>query len=57
VFAGVNSVGGKCGLLNIEDNKVPLAYHHELPGLRQVLSCLRIVHITSYECQPATRIK
>jgi hypothetical protein len=36
---------------------VPLAHHHELPRLRQVLSCLRIVHIRSYEYQCHAHIR
>lgn len=42
----MNRVGGEGRLLNIEDDKMPLANLHQLSVFRQILSCLRIVHIT-----------
>ena len=48
--AGLDSVGGEGGFLDVKDNEMPLANHYKLPRLRQVLSCLRIVHITSSKC-------
>jgi hypothetical protein len=48
--AGLESVGGEGGFLDVKDNEVPLANHYKLPRLRQVLSRLRIVHIRSSDC-------